>query len=199
MKNRRGEKMSKIAIDIDNTLCDTSAFFAPLAKKYDREVLHKNNVMNYDKIIVRSDDWTKEELMTFVKNYFNKEVINVPVKEGASLYINKLKELGFEIIFITYRGTKEGDHSDLIIPDYLKKNNIPYDRIITRVTDKYTYLQKCEYFIDDDIINCEQAIEKTNCKVIMMSTPKTKGYTNSNISIVNNWQEVYEIISNQRN
>ena len=82
---------------------------------------------------------------------------------------------------------------------YLKKNSIPYDRIITRVTDKYTYLQKCEYFIDDDIINCEQAIEKTNCKVIMMSTPKTKGYTNSNISIVNNWQEVYEIISNQRN
>ena len=55
--------MSKIAIDIDNTLCDTSLsyFFAPLAKKYDREVLHKNNVMNYDKIIVRSDDWTKEE------------------------------------------------------------------------------------------------------------------------------------------
>ena len=190
--------MTKIAIDIDNTLCDTTNYIAPLAEKYDREVLHKNNVMNYEKIIVRSDDWTKEELMYFVENYYNKEAINIPVKEGAPLYINKLKELGFEIIFITYRGTKEGDFSDLILPNYLKKNNIPYDDIITKCTDKYVHLQECEYFIDDDITNCEQALEKTNCKVIMMMTPKTKGYMNDKLSIVNNWQEVYDIISSDK-
>ncbi len=186
--------MSKIAIDIDNTLCNTTEFFSRLAEEYDRNVLHKHNVINYDKVIVRSDDWTNEELAYYIENYFNKEVINVPVKEGASFYINKLKELGFEIIFITYRGTKEGDHSDKIVPDYLKKNNIPYDDIITKSTDKFVHLQECEFFIDDDIINCEQALEKTNCKVIMMMSKKTKGYTNDKLFMVNNWEEIYNYI-----
>lgn len=52
--------MSKIAIDIDNTICDTSDFFWPIAENYDRNVLHKNNIINYDKIVPRSDNWSKE-------------------------------------------------------------------------------------------------------------------------------------------
>ena len=34
------------------------------------------------------------------------------------------------------------------------------------------------YFIDDAICNCEQALEKTSCKVIMITTNKTKDYNN---------------------
>ena len=62
--------MSKIAIDIDNTICNTSDFFGPIAENYDRNVLHKNNVINYDKIVPRSDNWTKEELAYFVEKYY---------------------------------------------------------------------------------------------------------------------------------
>lgn len=43
--------MSKIAIDIDNTICNTSEFFGKLAEQYDREILHKNNVINFDKVV----------------------------------------------------------------------------------------------------------------------------------------------------
>ena len=71
--------MSKIAIDIDNTICNTSDFFGLMAENYDKNVLHKNNVINYDKIVPRSDDWSKEELAYFVENYFNKESINIPI------------------------------------------------------------------------------------------------------------------------
>ena len=60
--------MSKIAIDIDNTICNTSEFFGPMAEDYDRNVLHKNNVINYDKIVPRSDNLTKEELSYFAEN-----------------------------------------------------------------------------------------------------------------------------------
>ena len=113
--------MIKIAIDIDNTICNTSEFFALMAEDYDRTVLHKNNVINYDKVVPRSDDWSKEELSYFVEKYFNKESINIPIKEDAVVYINKLKELGYEIVFITNRGIKEGDNTDLIVSEYLKK------------------------------------------------------------------------------
>ena len=37
----------KIAIDIDNTICDTTLFFKELSIRYDREVLHKNNDIDF--------------------------------------------------------------------------------------------------------------------------------------------------------
>ena len=186
--------MKKIAIDIDNTICNTSDYFGPLAKQYDKEILHKNSIIDYNKILPRSPEWTQQELSYFVENIFNKESINIPIKKDASLYINKLKDLGFEIIFITYRGSKEDDFTDLITPNYLKKHNIPYDNIITKTKDKYKYLDDCDYFIDDSIYNCEQAIEYTNSKVIMMSSNATKDYHNDKIIKVNNWQEIYNYI-----
>ena len=82
--------INKIAIDIDNTICNTSTFFGVMAEDYDRNVLHKNNVIHYDKVIPRSDDWSKEELSYFIENYFNKESINIPIREDAVIYINKL-------------------------------------------------------------------------------------------------------------
>ena len=190
--------MSKIAIDIDNTICNTSEFFGPMAEDYDRNVLHKNNVINYDKIVPRSDNWTKEELAYFVEKYFNKESINIPIRKDAVIYINKLKELGYEIIFITNRGIKEDDHTDLIVPEYLDKNNIPYDNIITKSNDKYVYLNDCDYFIDDAIRNCEQALEKSTAKVIMIETNKTKDYNSDKIFKTINWKEIYYYIFNDR-
>ena len=187
--------MSKIAIDIDNTICDTSDFFGPIAENYDRNVLHKNNIINYDKIVPRSNNWSKEELAYFIENYFNKESINIPIKEDAVTYINKFKELGYEIIFITNRGMKDDDHTDLIVPEYLEKNNIPYDSIITKSNDKYMYLDDVDYFIDDAIRNCEDALEKTNTKVIMMETSKTKDYENNKIFKTSSWKEIFNYIT----
>ena len=34
----------KIAIDIDNTICNTSEFFGELALQYDHNVLHKVSI-----------------------------------------------------------------------------------------------------------------------------------------------------------
>lgn len=191
--------MSKIAIDIDNTICNTSEFFGKLAEQYDREILHKNIVINFDKVVPRSDEWTKEELSDYIENIFNKESINIPIKKDASLYINKLNELGFEIVFITNRGIKEDDYTDLIVSDYLDRNNIPYDNIITKANDKYKYLDDFNFFIDDAIHNCEQALDYSNSKVILMVTNKTKDYNNDKIFKASNWKEIYDyIVSNIR-
>ena len=190
-------QMRKIAIDIDNTICNTSEFFGELAIKFDREVLHKNNIINFDKVVPRSDDWSKEELSYFVENLFNKESINIPIKEDASKYINKLKDMGFYILFITNRGIKDDDNTDLIVPEYLDKNNIMYDEIITKSNDKYKYLDDVDYFVDDAIFNCEEALNKSNSKVIMMLTNKTKDYENDNIYKVNNWEEIFKYISSR--
>ncbi len=59
---------------------------------------------------------------------------------------------------------------------------------------KWKYINDCDFFVDDSISNCEEALEKNNCKEIMMKTNRTKGYDNKNINKVNNWKEVYEYI-----
>ena len=86
--------MKKIAIDIDNTICNTSDFFGKLAVAYDREVLHKNSKINFDKVVPRSDDWTREELSGFVENIFNKLSMDIPVKDDVCMYVCMLKEIG---------------------------------------------------------------------------------------------------------
>ena len=125
--------MRKIAIDIDDTICNTSEFFGELAIKFEREVLHKNNIINFDKVV----------------------------------------------------------------PEYLDKNNIMYDEIITKSNDKYKYLDDVDYFVDDAIFNCEKALNKSNSKVIMMLTNKTRDYENDNIYKVNNWKEIFKYISSR--
>ena len=190
--------MSKIAIDIDNTICNTTEFYGKMAIEYDREVLHKNNDIDFSKVMPRSSNWSKEELLYFVENYFNKEALNIPIKEDAVTYINKLKELGYEIVFITNRGIREDDHTDLIVPSYLEKHHIPHDGIITGTNDKYKYLDDVEYFIDDAISNCEDALEKTKTKVIMFETDRTRDYNNDKMFKTSSWEEIFNYITKGR-
>ncbi len=187
--------MKKIAIDIDNTICNTSEFYGKLALYYDREVLHKSSKINFDKVVPRSDEWTKEELAGFINTIYNVEAINIPLKDDVCMYVCMLRKEGYKIVFITNRGIKEDDHTDLIIPDYLKKNDIPFDEIITKSNDKFKFLSDCDYFVDDDIKNCEDAVANTKTKVIMMSTPKTKDYKNEKVHKVDSWKEVYDYIT----
>ena len=58
------------------------------------------------------------------------------------------------------------------------------------------YLDDCDYFIDDAIRNCEQAMEKTNTNVIMIETNKTKDYSNDKIFKANNWKDIFNYINN---
>lgn len=184
----------KIAIDIDNTICETSLFFGKLAEQYDREVLHKNNIIDYTKIMPRSKAWTNEELKYFVDNVFNKKSLEIPIKKDVSKYIKKLKENGNYIMFITNRGIKEDDHSDLVIEEYLRKNDIPYDEIITKSNDKYKYLENYDYFIDDSIFNCEQVLNNTDCNVILMESKNTVDYENNLMYKTDNWEAIYKYI-----
>ncbi len=57
------------------------------------------------------------------------------------------------------------------------------------------YLDDCDYFIDDAIKNCEDAVNNTNTKVIMLETNKTKDYNNDKIFKASNWQEIYDYIT----
>lgn len=185
----------KIAIDIDNTICKTTEFFGDVAIKFDREILKKNNAIDFNKVIPRSLDWSKDELQSFLQIYF-KELINVPILEEANKYINKFKDLGFYIVIITARGEKTDDYSDAITPDYLAKNNIQYDELIVKCSNKYKYLNDVDFFIDDSMHECDCAIQNTKCKVIMMKNKLNYSYKSPLVYKANGWEEIYNYIVN---
>ena len=184
----------KIAIDIDNTICKTTEFYGKLAVLYDREVLRKNNKIDYTKGIPRSDSWSKEELKYFIVNYYNKNLLNIPVIQKAPFYIRMLKKNGAHITFITNRGTKEDDIAGEITPEYLAINKIPYDELITRANEKYKYLEDYDYFIDDSIKECTLAASNTKCHVIMMNTPQNSNFMDNRILKVDSWEGIYNSI-----
>ena len=184
----------KIAIDIDNTICETSLYFKDIAIKYDREYLHKNSKIDFSKMLPRSEEWTSEEFRYYIDNIFNNEVINIPIKDQVSYYINKLKDRGCIITFITTRGEKSDDKSATFTEEYLNKHNIPYDNLIMGVRDKYKYIDGYDFFIDDSVSECEKALSNLNCKVIMMKSVNNAEYQNDKLHIANNWEEIYDYI-----
>ena len=63
--------MKKIAVDIDNTICETTEHFGAVAEVYNKEVLHKDGPINYNRAIPRGDDWTEEEKRTAILLFGN--------------------------------------------------------------------------------------------------------------------------------
>lgn len=191
--------MKKIAVDIDNTICETTEYFGAVAEAYNKEVLHKDGPINYNRAIPRGDDWTEEETNKYLESKFVKEQLNIPIKEDVSMYLKKLKDLGYTIDFITTRGYGIKYDAYKVTTEYFKKNNIVYDKLVTGILEKYKELDGYDYFIDDYIKQCEGALENSNCKVIMMSSRVNKDYNNDKIKKVNSWKEIYEyIISNEK-
>ena len=187
----------KIAIDIDNTICKTTEFFGELAVNFDRNILHKYNNIDFNRIIPRSNEWTNDEMQRFLEIYFM-ETPNIPLIKDADTYINKLKNLGYYIVIITARGEKTDDNSDTLTPDYLAKNNIPYDELIVKCSDKYRYLSDVDFFIDDSMPECDGVSKNTNCKTIMMKTKLNSQYDNPFVYKANGWEDVYNYIVNYK-
>ena len=187
--------MKKIAVDIDNTICETSNYVRDFAEYYDKEILHKNSKINYDRVVPRSDEWTLEETEQYFNYLFSNHAINIPVKENVVFYLEKLKENDFQIDFITTRGYGFNYDAEKVTKKFFEKNNIPYNKLIIGILEKFKYLDNYDYFIDDSIVQCEDAIKNNSkCKVIMMSSRENEGYNNDKIKKVKNWKEIYEYI-----
>lgn len=143
----------RIGIDIDETICDTFGFVLPYICKY----------FNLDYETVKKQDYSYEyfekkyDYYSFAKKYYKVLVPLVPLKNGVVKYLNKIKNRGHEIIFITARSEKGYDNPYQLTYDYLVKNNVPFDTLITNAYPKNVVCvdEKIDIFVDDSIRNCE--------------------------------------------
>lgn len=188
-----------IGIDLDDTTFITVDSMIKYADIYDTKILGRKGTNGklgrikdryYLKTLYGWDDETKFNFF----NMFYKDILEECVAmENASQVINKLKEQGNRIFFITARlNSIPNCNTYEITKNSLEKNNINYDQIIVNASDK---LKVCkdkdiQIFIEDSYSTCKK-LEKNGVKTYLMTTKMNEKIDAKNIERVSSWDELY--------
>ncbi|MDD4187644.1 MAG: hypothetical protein PHX04_02635 [Bacilli bacterium] len=134
----------RLGIDIDQTIVNTVEVALAYGKKYRKHLNLK----------IEEDLYTGEGFKFYTK-YLVEILKSVSLFPGVNKALNILKENGFELIFITARGSQcEFDFTynhEEITKEIFKKYNVPHDKIIYKCYPKgeVAFKEEIDYFIDD--------------------------------------------------
>lgn len=146
-----------IGIDIDDTLIDTTKNFKDVIGQYDKT----GDVEKYVEEIL-SGEIPTENIRKFMNTYLLEVTKTIEIKEDAADVIRRLKEKGHKIIFITSRNDEECKGLEDFTLEYLKKNNVVYDRILLNSRDKAKVCLEndIDIMIDDSMKHCQNVASK---------------------------------------
>lgn len=185
----------RIGIDIDNTITDTLPILKQYCKRYNEEVLKRDEPINEEGFAsFNLYDWTKEENMDFCMRYLEEVVLQAKVKENAQEVIKKLKEQENIIYIITARKKPDFNEPYKITEKFLKDNGIVYDELLVGKTDKKQFCieNKIDIMIDDEPQNINAISEII--PVIAFDEIYNKSCFGEKVIKVNNWNQIYNII-----
>lgn len=173
----------RIGIDIDDTITNSHDYVVYLKKKY---------LPEYNPNEMLPDDVFDE----FIHKYDPLISRNAPLKSGAVKAINELKSRGHVIYIMSARG----NYSDYAYEDsynYLKKHNIPFDKLICNIGTKVEAVKEAniDLFIDDNIKVCDLLV-KNGINVIKM---KRYDDLENNHIVCSNWEEIIKCIKENFN
>ncbi len=189
----------KIGIDIDDTTVLTVDSMIKYADIYDTKVLKRNGIngnlgLIKDRYYLQAlYGWTQEEKFAFFDLYYKNILEECTIMKNANKIIQKLKEEGHEIYFITARlDNIKNCNTEQITKDALEKNDIPYDKLIINASDKLKVCmeENIELFIEDSYDTCRKLTDN-NIKSILMTTKMNEKIEDNDITRVNNWDEIY--------
>lgn len=133
----------KIGIDIDDTITKTKEGTIRFLNMYNQK---------YNKNI----DIASRNFDFFVKHIEDIQ-INTKLKPGAREALWELKQMGYEIIIITARGSEIEYPYEKITKEYFQKYDLPYDKMYFGDYEKgdVAFMENIAYFIDDRIYNLD--------------------------------------------
>ena len=139
----------RIKIDIDNVIRDMSGemvkVYNSVYKNKLKKKFTKNDIKDYDVNI--SFPLCNNKAKKFFFDTFADSVYRAakPMKD-ATTGLNSLKEMGCEIILVSYQPTKESKEYTL---EWLQKWSIPYDAVVFTNKEDKTIIN-ADYIIDDN-------------------------------------------------
>ena len=146
----------KIGIDIDDTITDLQDDLLIEAIEYDKTLRGTGIIYPERKYIGQRFDWNEEEKEYYLSELRWKVMNKAKIREGAIEVIQKLKEEGNEIIFITARSNRYHNDPYNTTNKWLNDNNIPFDKLVISALDKGKICEEenIDIFIDDQERNC---------------------------------------------
>lgn len=192
----------KIGIDIDDTTFLTVKSMLKYADKFEEEIsgiptnrdsfgLIKNRY--YLKALYGWDDKTKFD---FFDKYYKNVLEECTMLPNADKIIKKLKEEGDIIYFVTARlmNIKNCDTEE-ITKKSLQDFDIPYDSLNLHISDKLKFFKEnqIDLCIEDSYETCRELTDN-GIKSILMTTKMNADIDDTEITRVNNWNEIYEEI-----
>ena len=188
-----------IGIDIDDTISDSTTQHDYYAKEFTEKVLKREfkiyETSSLDPMWAKFVyDWSDEENKEFWNLYYEKDMMSVVPKPNAVEIINELYKDN-EIIIISARWDRESGIIQRITEEWLKKYNIKYHKLYMGHIDKRQIVadNKIDLFIDDALKTCTE-VQSLGVKSLLMTTRLNKDIDIGNITRVNNWDEINEII-----
>ena len=197
----------KIGIDIDDTTFLTVKSMLKYADIFEEEIsgVPKSRdsfglITNryYLKALYGWDDETK---FAFFRKYYKNVLEECTMLPNANKVIQKLKEEGNIIHFITARLMNiEGCDAESITKQSLSNFNIPYDFLDLHVSDKVKFFKdnNIDLCIEDSYETCRQMVDN-GIKSILMTTKMNEQIVDREIVRVNNWDEIYTEIQKMKN
>lgn len=192
----------KIGIDIDDTTFLTIKSMLKYADIFEEEIsgvptnrdsfgLIKNRY--YLKALYGWDDETK---FKFFNKYYKNVLEECTMLPNANKVIQKLKDEGDTIHFITARLMNiENCDTEKITRTSLANFNIPYDSLNLHINDKLSFMKEngIDLLIEDSYETCKE-LTINKMKAILVTTKMNEQIDAGEITRVNNWNEIYEEI-----
>lgn len=188
----------KIGIDLDDTTFLTVKSMIKYADIFEEErtgVSHNNNfgLITNRYYLKELYDWDDEIKFAFFKKYYKNILEECSMLPNANKVINKLKEEGYTIYFVTARLMNiDGCDTETITKNSLERNNISYDALFLHVSDKVSFFKEnnIDICIEDSYDTCKEMMNN-GIKAILMTTKMNEKIDAGEIRRVNNWDEVY--------
>lgn len=187
----------RIGVDIDGVLTDIEKYQIDLGTKYfylkgEKIISNYKAYHTTDMFCVGKDEddefWNK-----IIRDYVNNE----PARKFANEVIRKLRVQGHEIYIITARSSNlsyvdmEKDEMQDIVLNWLKKNDIYYDKIIFTLEDKLNICldNKIDLMIEDKPKNINEISKKI--PVFCFHSEYNEHCVGKNITRCYSWYDIY--------
>lgn len=188
----------RIGLDIDDTICYTNKVLMKYADIYNKEhgnrKLLKRDTNNFSEVY----GWDDNEVYNFFRTYYLDALKEIEPKEDVKEVLEKLREEGHKIIFITVRNDKEcGGEGEAhrITTEWLNKYEIPYDELNLDIHDKKAFCKKhnIDVFMDDST-RTVSSVSELGIKAFIAMNNFNSNFKNDNITNIYNLKDFYNKI-----
>lgn len=187
-----------VAVDLDDTICDTARIIVKYAKVFHKKVLRRkykkiklNNVDDYFYFALELG-WDKDDVTRFFDYYYPEYLKFVKPVKHAKKAINYLKKIGFDVHIISARHLSSKEDVYNLTVMWLRKYGIPFDSLNIGEKDKTNFVKKyqCGLFIDDSYKNCTEIQNRLQITSVLFLTKYNKKFINLDVKSILSWKDL---------